>query len=52
MELTKESIRKYDPHIPHIVYASDDKFAEIMSEDYQSFVVMATDLLSESDDYE
>lgn len=30
MELTKESIRKYDPHIPHIVYASDDKFAEIL----------------------
>ena len=34
------------------IVSLDDKFAEIMSEDYQSFVVMATDLLSESDDYE
>ena len=34
------------------IVSLDDKFAEIMSEDYQSFIVMATDLLSESDDYE
>ncbi len=30
MELTKESTRTYDSNIAHVVYASDDRFAEIL----------------------
>lgn len=30
MRKTKESVSKYDPSVMHVVYASDDKFAEIL----------------------